>query len=255
VALVDVRDGHDFVGDAFARGATVALVTRAVPDPPPAGAAIVQVADAFAALAALGVAARERLGAAVVVGITGSSGKTGTKDLTAGALGRTFRVHASPGSFNNEIGLPVTLLGAPATTEALVLEMGARFPGNIAELCAIARPDVGVITNVGMSHAGLLGGPEGIARVKGELLEALTADGVAVLDAGDAATPGLVARTAARVLTVGVDLPADAVIAPDLVASRVTLDGELRPSFVLESPWGSGTIHLVVRGAHQVVNA
>ena len=148
-------------------------------------------------LAALGAAARERLAGALVVGITGSSGKTGTKDLTAGALGRKFHVHASPGSFNNEIGLPFTLLGAPAATEAVVLEMGARFPGNIADLCAIARPDVGVITNIGLSHAGLLGGPDGIARVKGELLEALAADGVAVLDAGDPATPGLAARTAA----------------------------------------------------------
>jgi UDP-N-acetylmuramoyl-tripeptide--D-alanyl-D-alanine ligase len=254
VALVDARDGHDFVADAFARGATVALVTRPVPEPPPTGAAIVRVDDAFAALAALGTAARDRLGTAVVVGITGSSGKTGTKDLTAGALRRTFRVHASPGSFNNEIGLPITLLRAPEGTEALVLEMGARFPGNIADLCAIAQPDVGVITNVGLSHAGLLGGPEGIARVKGELLEALTADGIAVLDANDAATPGLAARTVARTLTVGVDPLAEGVTA-DVVASRVTLDRELRPSFVLQSSWGSGTVHLAVRGAHHVVNA
>ena len=126
-----------------------------------------------------------------MVGITGSSGKTGTKDLTAGALGRKFHVHASPGSFNNEIGLPFTLLGAPAATEAVVLEMGARFPGNIADLCAIARPDVGVITNIGLSHAGCWAAPDGIALVKGELLEALAADGLAVLDAGDPATPGL----------------------------------------------------------------
>ena len=102
--------------------------TRAVPEPPPAGAAIVQVDDAFAALAALGVAARERLADALVVGITGSSGKTGTKDLTAGALGRTFRVHASPGSFNNEIGLPLTLLGAPAATEVVVARDGRAVP-------------------------------------------------------------------------------------------------------------------------------
>ncbi len=255
VALVDSRDGHEFVGDAFARGATIALVTRDVATPPPAGAAIVTVDDAFRALAALGAAARERLAGALVVGITGSSGKTGTKDLTAGALGRKFHTHASPGSFNNEIGLPFTLLGAPAATEAVVLEMGARFPGNIADLCAIARPDVGVITNIGLSHAGLLGGSAGIAQVKGELLEALAADGLAVLDAGDLATPALARRTAAPVLMVGVagQFPAD--MTPDVVASRVELDTELRPSFVLQSTWGSGTVRLGVRGAHQVVNA
>ena len=95
---------------------------------PPAGAAIVKVVDAFVALAALGAAARERLTGALVVGVTGSSGKTGTKDLAAGALGRKFEVHASPGSFNNEIGLPLTLLGAPGATEALVLEMGRGSP-------------------------------------------------------------------------------------------------------------------------------
>jgi UDP-N-acetylmuramoyl-tripeptide--D-alanyl-D-alanine ligase len=255
VALVDVRDGHDFVGDAFARGATIALVTRDVGIPPPAGAAIVHVDDAFRALAALGAAARKRLAGALVVGITGSSGKTGTKDLTAGALVRKFHTHASPGSFNNEIGLPLTLLSAATVTEAVVLEMGARFPGNIADLCAIARPDVGVITNIGLSHAGLLGGPEGVARVKGELLEGLADDGLAVLDAGDPATPGLAGRTAAPVLLVGVagQFPVD--VTPDVVASRIEIDAELRPSFVLQSTWGSGTIRLGVRGAHQVVNA
>ena len=255
VALVDARDGHDFIGDAFAREASIALVTRDVTDHPPAGAAIVKVDDAFSALAALGAAARERLTGSLVVGITGSSGKTGTKDLTAAALARRFHVHASPGSFNNEIGLPFTLLGAPNATDAVVLEMGARFPGNIADLCAIARPDVGVITNIGLSHAGLLGGPDGIARVKGELLVALPADGLAVLHVGDAATPGLAARATARVLTVGVAGQFVADVSPEVVASRVELDTELRPSFVLQSPWGSGTVRLDVRGAHQVVNA
>ena len=112
-----------------------------------------------------------------------------------------------------------------------------------------------MITNIGMSHAGLLGGAEGIASVKGELLEALPADGLAVLDAGDTATPGLIRRTVARVLTVGVVGQSVTGAAPEVVASRVDVDAELRPSFVLESPWGSGPVHLAVRGAHQVVNA
>src|SRR5262249_62406364 len=99
--------------------------------------------------------------------------RTAPKARTAAALASSFRVHASAASFNNELGLPVTLLGAPEATEALVLEMGARFAGNIADLCAIARPRVGVVTNLGLAHAEHLGGPEGVAAVKGELLEAL----------------------------------------------------------------------------------
>jgi UDP-N-acetylmuramoyl-tripeptide--D-alanyl-D-alanine ligase len=255
VALIDARDGHDFVGDAFARGATVTLVTRDVRDVQQPGAAIVQSDHALRALARLGTAARTRLRNALAVGITGSSGKTGTKDLTAAALTRKFHVHASPGSFNNEIGLPLTLLAAPAATEALVLEMGARFAGNIADLCEIARPEVGVITNIGLSHVGFLGGPGGIARVKGELLEALPADGLAVLDAADGATSGLAARTRARVLMVGVagSFPRDA--QPEIVARNVELDSDLRPSFALDSPWGSGMVALGVHGAHHVTNA
>ncbi len=112
-------------------------------------------------------------------------------------------------------------------------------------------PGVGVITNIGLAHAGLLGGPSGIAATKGELLEALPSDGLAVLDAGDAATPGLAARTGARVLTVATRDGVDA----DVRVRDVSLDGELRASFPLESPWGSGPIALVVRGEHQVANA
>jgi UDP-N-acetylmuramoyl-tripeptide--D-alanyl-D-alanine ligase len=246
VALVAERDGHDFVADAFARGAAVALVTRTVGDP---AGTVVRVDDAFGALARLGRAARDELHDATVVGITGSAGKTSTKDLAAAALAPKFHVHASPGSYNNEAGVPLTLLSAPSATEALVLEMGARAHGDIAALCAIARPDVGVITNIGLAHAGLLGGRAGVARVKGELLEALDDHGLAVLDADDPETPGLVARTAARVLLVGTDPGAE------LRATDITLDADLRPTFTLASPWGGGTVALHVRGAHQVVNA
>jgi UDP-N-acetylmuramoyl-tripeptide--D-alanyl-D-alanine ligase len=249
VALQAERDGHDFVADAFARGATVALVTQ--PVVAAGGGAVVQVGDAFAALAAIGRWAREQLADARVVGITGSTGKTSTKDLVAAALRTTYRVHATPGNFNAEIGLPITLFGAPRDTGALVLEMGARQPGDIAALCAIGRPTVGVVTNIGLAHAGFLGGPAGIAREKGALLEALPPDGLAVLDAGDPATPELAARTAARIVRVAVDSSVTA----DVHAGSVVLDGALRPSFALDSPWGSGHICLAVRGAHQVVNA
>jgi UDP-N-acetylmuramoyl-tripeptide--D-alanyl-D-alanine ligase len=248
VALVAERDGHTFVADAFARGAHVALVTR---DVGAHSGAIVRVDDAFGALARLGRAARDRLDDAIVVGITGSAGKTGTKDLTAAALAAKVHVHASPGSYNNEAGVPLTLLTAPSVTEALVLEMGARAHGDIAALCAIARPTVGVITNVGLAHAGPLGGRAGVARVKGELLEALDVHGLAVLDADDPETAGLAARTPARVLLVSPGGGPGA----DVRAHDVTLDAELRPTFSIESPWGSGRVALAVRGAHQVTNA
>jgi UDP-N-acetylmuramoyl-tripeptide--D-alanyl-D-alanine ligase len=251
VALVAARDGHDFVVDAFARGAAAVLVGRELPehDAGP-GRAIVKVADPLRALGRLAAAARDRLHGTTVVGITGSAGKTGTKDLTAAALARKFHVHASPGSFNNEAGLPLTVLGAPAAAEALVLEMGARAHGDIAELCVIARPTVGVITNIGLAHADPLGGREGVARAKGELLEALGVEGLAVLDADDPATPGLVIRTRARVVLVSTRAGGG-----DIHAHSIRLDPELRPSFVLETPWGSGNVELAVRGAHQVTNA
>jgi UDP-N-acetylmuramoyl-tripeptide--D-alanyl-D-alanine ligase len=250
VALVAARDGHDFVADAFARGARVAVVTDARAFDAPDGTAVVRIDDAFGAFARLGQVARAGLDDAIVVGITGSAGKTGTKDLTAGALSPRYAVHASPGSFNNEAGVPLTLLAAPPGVEALVLEMGARAHGDIAALCAVARPTVGVITNIGLAHAGLLGGRAGVARVKGELLESLDASGTAVLDAGDPATPDLARRTAAKILRVSAG---DA--AADVVATDVLLDADLRPRFTLSSPWGSSEVILAVRGEHQVVNA
>jgi UDP-N-acetylmuramoyl-tripeptide--D-alanyl-D-alanine ligase len=260
VALVAERDGHDFVPDAFARGARIAVVTDDRDHHTPDGSAIVRVGDAFGALADLGRAARGALGRAasgdlIVVGITGSAGKTGTKDLTAAALASKFASHASPGSYNNEAGVPLTLLSAPSDTEALVLELGARAHGDIAALCAVASPTVGVITNIGLAHAGPLGGRAGVARVKGELLEALDRSGTAVLDAGDPATPGLAARTVATVVTVSVGARAADVRAADVRATDVVLDADLRPRFRLSSPWGSGEIVLALRGAHHVVNA
>src|SRR6185436_9416487 len=181
VAVQAERDGHDFVADAIGRGAPFAIVER-----PLTGAPLVVVPDVPAALFALARAGRDRLDARVV-GITGSVGKTSTKDLTAAALAAGRRTHAAPASFNNEIGVPVTVLGAPADTEVLVVEMGARFAGNIAALSALVDPEIGVITNIGINHAEHLGGPEGVARVKGEVLDALPAHGLAVLDAATAA--------------------------------------------------------------------
>ena len=243
VALVDARDGHDFAADAIARGAPFALVERPVPDVP-----AVRVPDTRRALADLARAGRERLGARVVA-ITGSVGKTSTKDLTAAALRAGLAAHAAPASFNNEIGVPVTVLGAPDTTEVLVVEMGARFPDNIAELCSLVAPEIGVITNIGMTHAEHLGGPEGVAEVKGELLDALPTHGLAVLWAECDASAAQRARSAAPVITVGSEAGTDVRI------SGLELDPELHARFHLATPWGSGHVVLGVRGAHMAVNA
>jgi UDP-N-acetylmuramoyl-tripeptide--D-alanyl-D-alanine ligase len=253
VALEAKRDGHEFVADAFLRGATIALVSRTVELPPStadaAQTAVVRVRDPLAALGDLAREARRRLEHAEVVGITGSAGKTVTKDLTAGAVGAARRVHASPGSFNNEAGLPLTLLTADPATEVVVAEMGARFAGNIAELCEIARPTIGVVTHVGLAHAQHLGGRAGIVSVKGELLAALPASGVAVLNADDVHSEPLAARTAARVLRAG------SAAGADVRAVDLALDADLRPSFRIESPWGEAKVTLAVRGEHQVANA
>jgi len=242
VAVRAERDGHDFVADAYRRGAAFAIVERPVD-----GVPAVVVPDVAAALFALARAGRDRLDARVV-GITGSVAKTSATDLTAAAVGADRRTHAAPKSFNNEIGVPVTVLGAPADTEVLVVEMGARFAGNIAELCTLVDPEIGVITNLGVNHAEHLGGPAGVARVKGELLDALPAHGLAIVDAATAAGPDQRARSAARVVTVGTP---DA----DVRVLDLELDDALRPRFTLATPWGSGAVVLGVRGAHQAHNA
>ncbi len=248
VALRGQRDGHDFVADAFARGATLAVTSVPFEAPVP-DATLVRVDDTMQALTDMARLARSRVRNATVVGITGSAGKTATKDLTAAALASTRRVHASPSSFNNEAGVPLTLIGAPDDVEVVVVEMGARFKGNITDLALIAEPQVGVITHIGLAHAEHLGGREGIIRVKGELLEALPADGLAVLNDECDATDALAQLTAARVIRVGRSATSD------VRATNVTLNAELHPSFVLESAWGTSPVVLALRGEHQVENA
>lgn len=247
VALAGTRDGHDFAGDAVRRGATAVLVERNVEVP--VSTAVIRVGDTRAALAALARFARTRLESVRVIGITGSTGKTSTKDLATGALQR-WRVHASARSFNNELGVPLTLLAAPESTEVVIVEMGARAVGDIAYLCELARPEIGVVTNTGLAHVGELGSPEEVARAKGELIEALPAHGTAVLNADDASTPALAARSSADVITFGVESPL-----ADVRARRLSIDEGLSPRFVLESPWGSAEVELQARGRHQVVNA
>ncbi len=251
VALRGHRDGHDFAREAFEAGCTVALVAR-IPEGlrMEPGRALVSVADPLSALGRLAGHCRvTALAGVTVVGITGSTGKTSTKDLTSAAIRRFRSVHANPDSFNNELGLPLTLLGAGPHTDVVIAEMGARFAGNIAELCAVARPQAGVVTNIGLAHAEHLGGSDGALAVKGELLAALPNDGLAVVNADDPACDRLASMTGARVIRVGRARSAEVHI------SESHLDDQLRPTLRIDSPWGSVVARLLVRGEHQVENA
>jgi len=189
-------DGHDYVAAAWEAGAAGALVTRDV------GGPAVLVDDVLEALSAL---ARHQVAVAapVVIGITGSQGKTSVKDMLAHVLSGVGPTIAPTGSFNNELGVPLTVLRSDADTRFLVVEMGARGIGHIAHLCGIAPPNVGVVLNVGTAHVGEFGSPEAIAVAKGEMVEALEPSGVAVLNADDARVAAMSSRTRARVLTFG----------------------------------------------------
>jgi UDP-N-acetylmuramoyl-tripeptide--D-alanyl-D-alanine ligase len=249
VPIVATRDGHDFVADAIAAGAVAYLTSRPVPAATPSSTvAAIGVADTGDALMALAGWARTRL-PATVVGITGSVGKTSTKDLVAAAVAADRRVAANERSFNNEQGLPVTIVGAPDDTEVLVVEMGMRGLGEIARLCAIARPDIGVVTGVAAAHTERVGGLEGVARAKGELVEALPAGGTAILNADDQAVATMAGRTTANVVTFGRSEHVDVRI------DHVQLDGLARPRFVANTPWGAVPVRLAVSGVHMAMNA
>ncbi len=247
VPLVADRDGHDFIPAAFAAGAVATLASR---DVDVSGRLVIRVPDTATALAALGVDARRRLDGAELIGITGSVGKTTTKDLLAAVLRTSRRTHANARSFNNEIGVPLTLAQAPEGAEVVVIEMGARGVGHIAELCRIARPTVGIVTTVGSAHTSEFGSVEAVAAGKGELIEALPAEadgGIAVLNADVSLVAAMAERTRARVVTFGA--------VGDVRAEAVHLDDDLTPSFRLVSPWGSAEVRLGARGLHLVDNA
>ena len=245
VPLVAERDGHEFIVDALARGAGAYLTARPVG---PSGTAV-EVPDTLQALMALGAAMRRGRFPGRVVGITGSVGKTSTKDLAVAAIGASRPVHANERSFNNDQGLPTTILATPPEATVLVVEMGMRGPGEIARLCAIAAPQVGVVTRVAEAHSELAGGIDGVARAKGELIEALPPEGTAILNADDPRVRAMTARSAAAVLTYGEAADADVRIA------GVTLDDLARPSFTVSTPWGAVDVRLGVSGRHMVSNA
>jgi UDP-N-acetylmuramoyl-tripeptide--D-alanyl-D-alanine ligase len=244
VPIVAERDGHDFVPAALASGAGAYLSQRGPVDG--AGGTAVTVDDTVAALGALASAVRARIDGHVV-GITGSVGKTSVKDLLAAVLATRWRTSASVRSFNNELGVPLTVVNAPDGTEALAVEMGARGVGHVKALCDLVAPTVGVVTRVAAVHTEMFGTVDDVARAKSELVEALPASGVAVLNADDPRVAAMASRTSARTVTYG--------DAGDVRAEGVVLDDELRPRFRLVSPWGSLDVSLSVRGAHMVGNA
>ncbi|MGC5246094.1 UDP-N-acetylmuramoyl-tripeptide--D-alanyl-D-alanine ligase [Gordonia sp. DT219] len=246
VPIVAARNGHDFIPAAVTEGATAYLTSE---EPRPAVAATaITCDDTAAALADVGRLVRRRLPERVV-GVTGSVGKTSTKDLLAGVLATTFVTTASQKSFNNELGLPLTLADASDDTEAVVLEMGARGIGHIAHLCSIAHPTVGIITRVEGVHLEMFGDIEAVGRAKGELVESLPADGIAVLNADHKHVIAMADRTSAQVLSFGLTPSAD------VSATDIRVDAALRASFRLHTPWGSTDITLGARGEHQVSNA
>ena len=236
VAVVGDRvDGHE-----YAAGAHAVLGSR------PTEAPTVVVEDPVAALGRLASHVVWRLGTTVLA-LTGSQGKTGTKDYLAQVLASAGPTVATAGSFNNELGLPLTVLRADADTRFLVLEMGARGIGHIAYLCEIAPPTISAVLNVGTAHLGEFGSREAIAQAKGEIVEALTADGIAVLNADDELVAAMADRTAAAVLTFGAT--------GDVAWRGVELDDLGRPAFELGHAGEWHPVRLTQSGAHQVANA
>lgn len=272
LALPGARsDGHDFAATAVQAGAVAVLAARPVGVPaivvPPAldadtesgaleydtdgsGAAVLA---ALARLAAA-VAAELTAGGLRTVGVTGSSGKTSTKDLIAAVLRPLGEVIAPPGSFNNELGHPWTVLRATRATDFLVLEMSARHPGNIAALARIAPPSIAVVLNVGTAHLGEFGSREVIAKTKAELVQAVPATGVVVLNADDPVVAAMADLTDARVVMVGT-AQGDVEGGPDLRAADVALDELARPRFTMIRGDEHAEVQLAVHGRHQVGNA
>ena len=248
VAIKAERDGHQFVGAAVEAGAAAVMVDddKILQS---LGVPAVVVEDTGAALLALGSAARGRL-AGEVVGITGSVGKTSTKDLAAAALAVKWTVTASERSFNNELGVPLTLANAPTGTEVTVVEMGARGPGHIALLCRVARPTIAVVTSVAVAHTEAFRTLDNVAAAKAELVESLPSEGTAILNADDDRVAAMAARTQAGKVFYSVSNDK-----ADLLATDIRLDDELRTRFVARTPWGRADVVVGARGAHQVPNA
>ncbi len=236
-------DGHEFAAAALAAGATAVLASR------PVGGPALIVPDVQTALGKLARAVVDLAAGLTVLGITGSAGKTTTKDLAAQLIETLGPTVAPRESFNNEIGHPLTVLTITEQTRYLVAELSARGIGHIAALCEIAPPQLGAVLCVGLAHAGEFGGLDQVAAAKGELPAALPAGGVAVLNADDHRVAAMAARTRARVVTFGLSRTAD------VRAEHVTVDAMNRPGFLLVTGSGSAAVQLKLHGAHNITNA
>ena len=241
IPLISERDGHSYIEEALSLGAAAYLTEQ----DPKEGTSI-RVENTTTALTQLGKAARFSFHVPVV-GITGSVGKTSVKDMTSAVLSQQGDVHASPNSYNNEIGVPLTLLNAPEKSSFLVLEMGARKEGDIGNLSEIVYPDIGVITTVVASHTEVFGSLDSISNTKGEILERLPSEGCAVLNADVDEVMRQSPRSRARKLTFGKQ--------GEVRASSVKFDQNLHAAFVMETPWGRREIKLNVAGEHMISNA
>jgi UDP-N-acetylmuramoyl-tripeptide--D-alanyl-D-alanine ligase len=240
-------DGNEFTPDAAARGAAAALVSRAWADSHPAiELPLIVVEDTIVALQHWARWRRDRLDV-TVIGVTGSIGKTSAKESIAAVLGQTRRVYKSPGSYNNEIGLPNSLLEAPDDTEVMVLEMGGAYAfGELTLLAGIAEPQVGVVTNVYPVHLERMGTIEAIAETKSELVRALPSDGIAVLNGDDERVLAMAGKTSARVVTYGLGEH------NEVRADSVTTDGLKGTSFWLTIAGERFFVKVPFVGAHGI---
>lgn len=235
-------DGHNFIADAFKHGAVVALTTSA------SDHRCVIVEDVTIAIGKLAHHVRNSLKSLHVIGITGSQGKTTTKELLASILSSRGATVSPQGNLNNELGVPITLLQCDSTTQYCVVEMGARHKGDIATLAAIAEPHIGVVLKVAAAHLGEFGSMENIAQAKGELIESLGDDGIAVLGQYDAYTPAMSSRHSGKILTFGENAKSD------IRATDIELR-EGKAHFDLVTPEGRSTAALRLFGLHQIANA
>jgi UDP-N-acetylmuramoyl-tripeptide--D-alanyl-D-alanine ligase len=240
----EAMDGHQFVAAARAQGAVAAITSRPVTDLP-----CVVVEDVQVAFVSLARALVELNTDTVVIGITGSSGKTSTKDLLSSVLQRHGETVANVGSLNSEVGVPLTVCRITPKTIFLVIEMGSRGIGHIAYLTGIAPPRIGVVLNVGTAHLSEFGTREAIGTAKAELVQCLPATGFAVLNADDPIVAGMAGQTPAHVIQVGRSDRAD------VRATDITLDLEARASFTLVTDQGSAPVALGLHGEHHVANA
>jgi UDP-N-acetylmuramoyl-tripeptide--D-alanyl-D-alanine ligase len=250
VALVGEKvDGHDFLADVQIAEASLAIVAMHSTASEPKGLPLLRVSDPLTALGQIAHWVRRNVLTARVIGITGSSGKTSTKDLIAGVLGQYGQCVAPPGSFNTEVGLPLTILSADSSTQFLVLEMGMRGIGHITTLAQIAEPDIGVVLNVGSAHIELLGSIENIAVAKGELVRALPDTGVAILNKDDPFVTRMGDELMCSKLTFGETQGSD------IQASGVSIESDGTTRFLATYLDESHPVHVQLIGEHYVSNA